>query len=59
MTPSDIRYNFTEFNDYRGECKYKDCMHNKEDECIIKDKVKVGNILSSRYNNYINFITKG
>jgi len=59
MTPSDIRDNFTEFNDYRGECKYKDCMHNKEDECIIKDKVKVGNILSSRYNNYINFITKG
>lgn len=59
MTPSDIRDNFTEFNDYRGMCKYKDCMHYKEDDCIIKDKLDDKTILSSRYNNYINFITKG
>ncbi len=59
MTNSDIRDNFTEFNDYRGGCRYKDCMHNKEDECIIKEKVSDGTILLSRYNNYINFINKG
>lgn len=59
MTPSDIRDNFTEFNDYRGMCKYKDCMHNKEDDCIIKDKVLEGVIMNFRYQNYINFINKG
>ncbi len=59
MTPSDIRDNFNDFNDYRCMCKYKDCMHYKEDECIIKDKVKDGTILQSRYDNYISFITKG
>jgi len=59
MTPSDIRDNFADFNDYRDMCKYKDCMHHKEDDCIIKDKVEDGTIMSSRYNNYINFITKG
>ncbi len=59
MTNSDIRDNFIEFNDYRCECRYKDCMHNKEDECIIKEKVEDGTIMLSRYNNYINFINKG
>lgn len=59
MTKGDIRDNFIEFNTYRDKCKYRDCMHDKEDDCEIKDMVKSGNILISRYNNYINFISKG
>ena len=59
MTNDLIRDNFTEFNKYRYGCKYKDCMHNKEDECEIKNKVNEKIILKSRYDNYINFITKG
>lgn len=58
MCNSDIRDNFIEFNRYREECKYKDCMHNKEDDCAIKKEVVKGNILKSRYDNYINFINK-
>lgn len=55
MTKSDIRDNFIEFNLYREDCKYKDCMHDKEDDCEIKRKL--GNdILLSRYENYIKFI---
>ncbi len=56
MTNSDIRDNFTEFNFYRGECKYRDCMHDKEDNCMVKKQVDEGNILKSRYENYLNFI---
>ena len=44
MCNSDIRDNFIEFNRYREECKYKDCMHNKEDDCAIKKEVVNGNI---------------
>lgn len=55
MTKSDIRDNFIEFNLYREDCQYKDCMHDKEDDCEIKRKL--GNdILLSRYENYIKFI---
>ena len=39
MTNSDIRDNFIEFNEYRDECKYSDCMHNLEDDCNIKKKL--------------------
>ena len=58
MTPSDIRDNFVEFNLYRDKCAYKDCMHDKEDHCMIKEKVKDKTILKSRYENYLKFIEK-
>lgn len=58
MSNADIRDNLLEFNIYRVDCKYRDCMHYKEDDCKVKEKVQSGDILESRYNNYLNFITK-
>ena len=59
MKKSDIRDNFTEFNEYKEECEYKDCMHINEINCAIKDKVKNGVILKSRYENYLKFVREG
>lgn len=56
MKASDIRDNFIEFENYKEHCKYRDCMHNKEDECAVKDAIKNNEILKSRYENYIHFI---
>ena len=56
MTKSDIRDNFIEFQENRHKCKYKDCMHIKEDNCEIKRMVDNEEILESRYNNYLKFI---
>ena len=56
MSASDIRDNFIEFNLYRHNCEYKDCMHNSEINCEIKNQVLKGNILKSRYENYLKFI---
>ena len=52
----DIKASFKEFNNY--SCKYKDCMHNNEteEECEIKKAVKNGEILKSRYDNYLKFL---
>lgn len=58
MTANDIRDNFIEFNEYKDLCEYKDCMHDKEDICEIKKQVEDGKILSSRYEDYLNFIHK-
>ncbi len=58
MEKSDIRDNFIEFNEYRQNCKYKDCFHDQEEDCAIKAKVETKVIMKSRYDNYINFITK-
>ncbi len=59
MSKSDIRDNFIEFNKYRELCEYKDCMHKDEINCGIKENVKNGNILKTRYENYLKFIERG
>lgn len=56
MDKASIRDQFKEFEMYKEYCKYKDCMHDKEDHCMVKDKVEDGTILRSRYENYIQFI---
>ena len=58
MKDIDIRDNFVEFELYKEKCKYRDCMHDKDDECEVKNKVRSGDILESRYQNYLNFIHK-
>ena len=56
MTKEDIRDNFKEFNEYRNNCKYSDCMHIKEDDCYIKNLVEQGKINKDRYDDYLGFI---
>ena len=56
MDKASIRDQFKEFEMYKEYCKYKDCMHDKEDHCMVKYKVEDGTILRSRYENYIQFI---
>ena len=58
LTPSDIRDNFIEFNEYKDKCKYQDCMHNEEEDCYVKKLVLENKILKSRYENYLSFIKK-
>lgn len=54
----DIRDTFLEFNLNRSSCEYADCMHLKEENCYIKELVDKGEILKSRYEDYLNFINK-
>lgn len=58
MTSHDIRDNFIEFHQYGQDCKYRDCMHLKEDHCKVKDLVASGKILQTRYENYQKFLTE-
>lgn len=56
MTETDIAHSFKEFFELSGHCKYNGCLHLKEPNCEIKKKVDSGNILISRYQNYLQFI---
>ncbi len=58
MSNIDIRDNMREMFDNLEYCKYRDCMHLKEDGCKVKDLVKKGVILKSRYENYQKFIER-
>ena len=56
MSNSDIRDNMRDMFDNLHYCKYRDCMHIKEDGCRIKELVNNGGIINSRYVNYKSFI---
>ena len=53
-TKEEIRSSFVEFKNY--QCSFKDCMHNKEKNCAVKDAVEKEKIRKSRYENYLDFI---
>lgn len=55
-TKEEIRDSFLEFRNL--SCEYRDCMHLKEVNCEVKEQVKNGKILESRYENYCNFLSK-
>ncbi len=50
----DFMHYFIEFSNY--SCKYRGCLHIKEDGCKIKECVNDGIILKSRYESYCKFI---
>lgn len=56
MTKLDIRDNMNEMFDNLHNCKYRDCLHIKEDGCYVKKLVEEKEILESRYENYKNFL---
>lgn len=56
MDKKDIKDNFVEFYKNEDKCKYKDCMHIKEDGCYVKKLVQEGKIMGTRYENYKKFI---
>ena len=56
MQQKDIRDNMKEMFDNLHDCKYRDCIHIKEDGCAVKKLVEDGIILQSRYKNYKQFI---
>lgn len=52
----DIRKNYPDFN---KPCKYRSCVHNKEEGCSIKQMVSKGKIPSWRYENYLKLLGEG
>ena len=56
-TKEEIRDTFLEFKRYT--CEFKNCMHDKEKNCAVREALKNGEIMKSRYENYANFIRGG
>jgi len=52
LSPEELRDTFLEFD---LDCEFRDCMHKEEINCMVKEYVKEGKILNSRYQNYLKF----
>lgn len=49
----NLRFYFTEFDDYEGKCKYNGCVHVNEPSCAVKAAVESGDIHKLRYEHYL------
>ena len=52
---SEIAGLFKEFNEFAQKCKFKNCLHNREVSCGVKDAVGNG-ISSVRYDSYLKIL---
>ncbi len=54
---------YTEFTPYLDHCKFRNCKHDHETQCAVKDAVSSGVISNLRYENYLdllhNFVNSG
>ena len=58
LKPIEIRDNMVDMFESLEFCKYRDCMHIKEDGCSVRERIKRDKILKERYDNYISFINR-
>lgn len=52
----ELRDYFVDMNQIAPNCKFRGCLHTKEPGCAVKAKVESGEILASRYKNYVQFL---
>lgn len=52
LEPEQITAGFVEFHAFLGGCKFRDCKHNSDPGCAIRQAVDDGIIAASRFDNY-------
>ncbi len=54
----DIGNYFKEFFNLKSKCKFHNCVHKDEPHCAVKTALKNGDILQSRYKNYLSMLNE-
>ena len=54
LMPNEVDLLFNEMAQYKGLCKYQDCLHINETNCAIKSHI--GEIDETRYESYLAFV---
>lgn len=52
----ELAHYFPEMRAHLGECKFHNCQHTKEPDCVIKRAVEAGEIAFFRYENYLSIL---
>lgn len=51
-----LRYFFPEFEQPMERCKFRDCLHDHEPQCAVKEAVEQGEINKHRYESYLRML---
>jgi ribosome biogenesis GTPase len=55
IAANELTHYFPEFVRLSADCKYRGCVHINEPQCAVKQALDAGEILASRYENYLQF----
>ena len=58
LTPQQIEFGFAEFRPFLGKCRFRDCQHDAEPGCAIKEAATAGRIHSRRLEHFHQFISE-
>lgn len=59
IEPQDLKDYFIEFDDYADDCKfYRNCLHENEPNCAVKDALEEGKITTQRYESYLQLLNE-
>ncbi len=58
LTPQQIEFGFAEFRPYLGQCRFRDCQHDAEPGCAIKQALAEGIIHPRRLDHFRQFISE-
>ncbi len=53
VAPDEVEACFPEMEALRGRCRFRDCAHVSEPDCVVREAVKRGEIAESRYRSYV------
>ena len=52
LNTQEIEHAFREFRPYLGQCRFRDCRHNREPDCALSAAVNAGKIEEKRFATY-------
>ena len=52
LEPEQITQGFVEFREFLGHCKFRDCKHDTDPGCAIREAVENGAIDEARFDSY-------
>jgi ribosome biogenesis GTPase len=58
LTPQEIEFGFAEFRPFLGKCRFRDCQHDAEPGCAIKQALAEGIIHPRRLDHFRQFISE-
>lgn len=53
MEPEELKKHYFDFNEYSGDCRYRDCNHINEPDCAVKTAIEEGKLSKERYGRYL------
>lgn len=56
LTEKQLARSFKDFKELRKTCKFKDCLHNQEKVCAVKEAVRNDMLSLERYNDYLRML---